>query len=124
MRPPCGSILPSVQTAIGRGITIYNTAEVIASLTDQELAGNALEPFNGRVVFSTNIGYKQQAQTVRVNLLPLVRNWKPAPRSAALRGCTFQEVRSQQTFLAPSLQSSFEAPSGFRPKAALAQWLD
>ncbi|MCB9138685.1 MAG: aldo/keto reductase [Caldilineaceae bacterium] len=44
--------------AVGRGITFYDTAEVYGPFTNEELVGEALEPFKGQVVIATKFGFK------------------------------------------------------------------
>lgn len=44
--------------AVERGITFFDTAEVYGPFTNEELVGEALEPFNGKVVIATKFGFK------------------------------------------------------------------
>jgi len=44
--------------AVDRGITFFDTAEVYGPFTNEELVGEALEPFRGRVVIATKFGFK------------------------------------------------------------------
>jgi len=44
--------------AVERGITFFDTAEVYGPFTNEELVGEALEPFNGKVVIATKFGWK------------------------------------------------------------------
>lgn len=44
--------------AVERGITFFDTAEVYGPFTNEELAGEALEPFRGRVIIATKFGFK------------------------------------------------------------------
>jgi len=44
--------------AVDRGITFFDTAEVYGPFTNEELVGEALEPFRGQVVIATKFGYK------------------------------------------------------------------
>jgi len=47
-----------LHSAVGRGITFFDTAEVYGPFTNEELVGEALEPFKGQVVISTKFGWK------------------------------------------------------------------
>ena len=47
-----------LHTAVERGITFFDTAEVYGPFTNEELVGEALEPFRGRVVIATKFGWK------------------------------------------------------------------
>ncbi len=44
--------------AVERGVTFFDTAEVYGPFTNEELLGEALEPFKGRVVIATKFGFK------------------------------------------------------------------
>ena len=41
-----------------RGVTFFDTAEVYGPFTNEELLGEALEPFKGQVVIATKFGWK------------------------------------------------------------------
>jgi aryl-alcohol dehydrogenase-like predicted oxidoreductase len=43
-----------IRAAVERGVTFFDTAEVYGPLTNEELVGEALAPFRGRVVIATN----------------------------------------------------------------------
>ena len=47
--------------AVERGITFFDTAEVYGPFTNEELVGEALEPFKGQVVIATKFGWKHGA---------------------------------------------------------------
>src|SRR4026207_2200942 len=42
--------------AVERGVTLFDTAEVYGPFTNEELVGEALEPFKGKVVIATKFG--------------------------------------------------------------------
>ncbi len=44
--------------AVERGITFFDTAEVYGPFTNEELVGEALQPFKGKVVIATKFGFK------------------------------------------------------------------
>jgi aryl-alcohol dehydrogenase-like predicted oxidoreductase len=44
--------------AVERGITFFDTAEVYGPFTNEELVGEALSPFRGKVVIATKFGFK------------------------------------------------------------------
>ena len=44
--------------AVERGITFFDTAEVYGPFTNEELVGEALEPFKGDVIIATKFGFK------------------------------------------------------------------
>lgn len=47
-----------LHAAVDRGITFFDTAEVYGPFTNEELVGEALEPFKGKVVIATKFGFK------------------------------------------------------------------
>src|SRR5260370_4248000 len=46
-----------VRAAVERGVTFFDTAEVYGPLTNEELVGEALEPFRQDVVIATKFGH-------------------------------------------------------------------
>jgi len=50
-----------LHAAVDRGITFFDTAEVYGPYSNEELVGEALEPFRGRVVIATKFGFKHDA---------------------------------------------------------------
>ena len=46
-----------IRTAVERGVTFFDTAEVYGPFTNEELVGEALAPFRGRVVIATKFGF-------------------------------------------------------------------
>src|SRR5262245_53746842 len=47
-----------IRTAVERGVTFFDTAEVYGPFTNEELVGEALAPFRGQVVIATKFGFK------------------------------------------------------------------
>src|SRR5215471_1228741 len=47
-----------LRSAVERGVTFFDTAEVYGPFTNEELVGEALSPFRGRVVIATKFGFK------------------------------------------------------------------
>ena len=47
-----------IRTAVERGITLFDTAEVYGPFTNEELVGEALAPLRDRVVIATKFGFK------------------------------------------------------------------
>jgi aryl-alcohol dehydrogenase-like predicted oxidoreductase len=46
-----------IRTAVERGVTFFDTAEVYGPFINEELVGEALAPFRGRVVIATKFGF-------------------------------------------------------------------
>ena len=51
-------MLGFMHKAVERGVTFFDTAEVYGPFTNEELVGEALEPFKGQVVIATKFGFK------------------------------------------------------------------
>src|SRR5512145_1739347 len=47
-----------IRKAVEKGVTFFDTAEVYGPFTNEELVGEALEPFKGQVVIATKFGWK------------------------------------------------------------------
>jgi len=47
-----------LRTAVGRGVTFFDTAELYGPFTNEELVGEALAPFRGHVAIATKFGFK------------------------------------------------------------------
>jgi aryl-alcohol dehydrogenase-like predicted oxidoreductase len=50
-----------LRSAVERGITFFDTAEVYGPYTNERLVGEALSPFRGRVTVATKFGFKLRA---------------------------------------------------------------
>lgn len=47
-----------IRQAVERGVTFFDTAEVYGPFTNEELVGEALEPYRGQVVIATKFGFR------------------------------------------------------------------
>src|ERR687892_513495 len=47
-----------LRSAVERGVTFFDTAEVYGPFTNEELVGEGLAPFRERVVIATKFGFK------------------------------------------------------------------
>ena len=52
-----------LRSAVDRGITFFDTAEVYGPFANEELLGEALSPFHGNVVIATKFGFKLDPAT-------------------------------------------------------------
>jgi aryl-alcohol dehydrogenase-like predicted oxidoreductase len=60
--PDRNDMLALLRAAVERGVTFFDTAEVYGPLANEELVGEALEPFRGRVVIATKFGWAPGAE--------------------------------------------------------------
>jgi aryl-alcohol dehydrogenase-like predicted oxidoreductase len=54
-----------IRTAVDRGVTFFDTAEVYGAFTNEELVGEALAPFRKQVAIATKFGFKIDPNTGR-----------------------------------------------------------
>ena len=52
-----------IRTAVERGVTFFDTAEVYGPFTNEELVGEALAPFRGKVVIATKFAFNIDPET-------------------------------------------------------------
>jgi aryl-alcohol dehydrogenase-like predicted oxidoreductase len=55
--PERSEMIGLLRTAVERGVTFFDTAEVYGPFINEELVGEALEPFKGQVVIATKFGF-------------------------------------------------------------------
>lgn len=56
--PDKKEMISLIASAVDRGITLFDTAEVYGPFANEELVGEALAPFRGRVSIATKFGFK------------------------------------------------------------------
>jgi aryl-alcohol dehydrogenase-like predicted oxidoreductase len=52
-----------IRTAVERGVTFFDTAEIYGPFTNEELVGEALAPFRKQVAIATKFGFKIDPET-------------------------------------------------------------
>jgi aryl-alcohol dehydrogenase-like predicted oxidoreductase len=57
-----------IRSAVERGVTLFDTAEVYGPLTNEEVVGEALAPFRGEVVIATKFGFDLSAPAGKVGV--------------------------------------------------------
>ena len=73
-----------LHSAVDRGITFFDTAEVYGPFTNEELVGEALAPFRGKVVIATKFGFDFSGADHRPGAAPV--NSQPAHIKQAVEG--------------------------------------
>lgn len=56
--PDRNEMIAFLHAAVERGITFFDTAEVYGPFLNEDLVGEALEPFRGKLVIATKFGFK------------------------------------------------------------------
>ena len=78
-----------LRSAVDRGVTFFDTAEVYGPFTNEELVGEALAPFRGQVVIATKFGFKLDPnggpRWVGWTAGPSTSRRSPRPRSSGSR---------------------------------------
>ncbi len=52
-----------IRSAVERGVTFFDTAEVYGPFTNEEVVGEALAPFRGQVAIATKFGFRLDPET-------------------------------------------------------------
>lgn len=52
-----------IRAAVERGVTFFDTAEVYGQFSNEQLVGEALDPFRGQVVIATKFGFNLDPKT-------------------------------------------------------------
>jgi len=73
-----------LHAAVERGITFFDTAEVYGPFLNEELAGDALAPFKGKVVIATKFGFDLSGSDNRPGAPPV--NSRPEQIKRAVEG--------------------------------------
>ena len=60
-RPDREEMIALLRTAVERGVTFFDTAEVYGPFNNEELVGDALAPYRGQVVIATKFGFQLNA---------------------------------------------------------------
>jgi aryl-alcohol dehydrogenase-like predicted oxidoreductase len=56
--PERREMIALIRTAVERGVTLFDTAQVYGPFTNEELVGDALEPIRDRAVIATKFGFE------------------------------------------------------------------
>src|SRR4030081_3190783 len=81
---PKQEMISLIRAAVERGVTFFDTAEVYGPFTNEELVGEALEPFKGRVVIATKFGFDLSGSDTRPGAAGL--NSRPEHIKEAVEG--------------------------------------
>jgi aryl-alcohol dehydrogenase-like predicted oxidoreductase len=73
-----------IHAAVDRGITFFDTAEVYGPFTNEDLVGEALAPYKGKVVIATKFGFDLSGSDNRPGAAPL--NSRPEGIKEAVEG--------------------------------------
>jgi len=56
--PEKKEMIKLIRTAVERGVTFFDTAEIYGPFTNEELVGEALAPYRDKVIIATKFGFK------------------------------------------------------------------
>jgi len=63
-----------IRSAVERGVTFFDTAEVYGPFTNEELVGEALSPFRGQVVIATKFGFDTKVDPTATKGAPVLNS--------------------------------------------------
>jgi aryl-alcohol dehydrogenase-like predicted oxidoreductase len=72
-----------IRSAVERGVTFFDTAEVYGPFTNEELVGEALAPFRNKVVIATKFGFSNAPEGNAAGLEVGIRTHQGSRRSLA-----------------------------------------
>jgi aryl-alcohol dehydrogenase-like predicted oxidoreductase len=72
------AMMALMRTAVERGVTFFDTAEVYGPFANEELVGEALAPFKGKVVVATKFGFDTRVDPTQTRGAPAPLNSRPA----------------------------------------------
>src|SRR5712691_12741803 len=72
LSPDRQEMIALIQSAVKRGVTFFDTAQVYGQFANEELVGEALAPFRDQVVIGTKFGYR-----LGPNGEQMGRDWRP-----------------------------------------------
>jgi len=81
--PPKETSIALIRAAVERGVTFFDTAEVYGPFNNEEVVGEALEPFRNQVVIATKFGFDINPDGTRG---PLPTNSRPEHIRQAVEG--------------------------------------
>jgi aryl-alcohol dehydrogenase-like predicted oxidoreductase len=65
-----GDAIALIRAAVERGVTFFDTAEVYGPFTNEEVVGEALAPYRGKVVIATKFGFDLPDSPQNLNSRP------------------------------------------------------
>ena len=63
-----------IRSAVERGVSFFDTAEVYGPFTNEELVGEALSPFRGQVVIATKFGFDTRVDPTATEGTPVLNS--------------------------------------------------
>src|SRR3954454_14306787 len=66
--PERREMIALIRAALARGVTFFDTAQVYGPFVNEELVGEALAPFKGRVTIATKFGFRLDSNGVQTGL--------------------------------------------------------
>lgn len=84
--PGKNEVIETIRQAVEAGITFFDTAEVYSMFKNEELVGEALEPFHDEVVIATKFGYDMANVHFEGSARPVELSSKPEVIRRAVEG--------------------------------------
>jgi len=90
--PDRGEMISVIRGAVERGVTFFDTAQVYGPFINEELVGEALEPFRGKVVIATKFGFRFEGTDAPRNVG--VSSDPASNKASKVRSNAFASIRS------------------------------
>lgn len=84
--PNKNEAIATIHEAVELGVTFFDTAEVYSMYKNEELVGEALEPYRDKVVIATKFGYDLQNVKLDENHRPVALSSRPETIRKAVEG--------------------------------------
>ena len=84
--PDKNEAIKTIRKAVELGVTIFDTAEVYSMFKNEELVGEALQPFGNDVVIATKFGYNMPDIHFEGNARPVELSSRPETIRMAIEG--------------------------------------
>src|SRR6478752_6798381 len=68
-----------IRAAYDKGVTFFDSAEAYGPFTNEELLGEALQPFRNEVVIATKFGFKEGKTALRTDRIDLLYQHRVDP---------------------------------------------
>ena len=108
--PDRAEMVALIRAAVERGVTFFDTAEVYGPFTNEELVGEALEPFRKEVVIATKFGFDLGPGRIRRPQQPPRTHPRKSPRARS-SGCgSTPSTSSISTVSTPTFRSRKSPP--------------
>ena len=106
--PPRADMIALICTAVERGVTFFDTAEVYGPFASEEIVGEALAPFRGKVSIASKFGFAFDGTRTSG------RGSRPEQIARAIEG-SLKRLRGERSISTTSIVLTRACPSKMSP---------